>query len=420
MKKVFLLLFCCLTISSSFGQTNKTITSFSKFYKANQPDSIFNLFSSQMKTAIKPEGTVQFISQLKTQLGEIVAINESKAKSADALEFRLSFEKPLVDMAIYISKDSIGGMFQRPREPKKSDSVDTNSSDNYNVDNPIGTVYGTLTLPKDKNKVPIVLMIGGSGPTDRNMNQGQALSTNSFAMLAKDLAENGIASVRYDKGGVGKSSKAINPENINLDDYINDASLFINKLSADNRFSKIIVLGHSEGALIGSVASLRAKPAAYISLCGFDSNMVDLMGQQLKPVLSSQDFAVYTELAESMKAGKVFKRDLPASFGGNFTATNQSFLISMLKYDASTEIAKLKIPVLVIGGSTDIQVPASAAVNLAKMNKKAALKIIPEMNHVLKKAASDRAANVATYNNPALPLHPDLVPILKSFILTIK
>jgi len=91
-----------------------------------------------------------------------------------------------------------------------------------------------------------------------------------------------------------------------------------------------------------------------------------------------------------------------------------------LKYDASTEIAKLKIPVLVIGGSTDIQVPASAAVNLAKMNKKATLKIIPEMNHVLKKAASDRAANVATYNNPALPLHPDLVPILKNFILTIK
>jgi pimeloyl-ACP methyl ester carboxylesterase len=263
-------------------------------------------------------------------------------------------------------------------------------------------------------------MIGGSGPTDRNMNQGQALRTNSFALLTKELAENGIASVRYDKRGAGKSIKAINPEKYKLDDYINDAKLFIDRLSLDNQFSKIIVLGHSEGAMVGLVATLQAKVAAYISLSGFETNMVDIMGEQLKPIISPQDYIVYTELTDSLKAGKILTKVLPASFGGIFSRANQIFLIFMLKYNPSKEISKLKIPLLIIGGSADIQVPAEAAVRLGKMNKKATLKIIPEMNHVLKKSSLDRTSNLATYGDPNLPLHQDLVPILKNFISTVK
>jgi hypothetical protein len=150
MKKIFLLLLSCLSIHASFGQTNKTINNFSKFYKANQPDSIFNLFSSQMRTAIKLEGTIQMVSQLKSQLGEISDITETKGELADGRTFRLSFERPLVYITLTILEDSIAGIGQKVPEAKKSDFVDTNSTDNFNVDNPIGKLYGTLTLPKDK------------------------------------------------------------------------------------------------------------------------------------------------------------------------------------------------------------------------------------------------------------------------------
>jgi pimeloyl-ACP methyl ester carboxylesterase len=290
------------------------------------------------------------------------------------------------------------------------------SPDNFYIDNSIGKIYGTLTLPKETRKVPVVLMIGGSGPTDRNMNQGQTLRTNSFLLLAKGLAENGIASLRYDKRGVGASTGAVNDKNLTLDDFINDANLLVSKLAVDDRFSEIIILGHSEGAAIGLMTSIMTVPAAFISFSGYENDMVTLIGQQLKPALNPKEYNLYTELADSLKAGKIVRRNLPASLAPMFTLSSQVFLSSTLKYDQRKEIQKLTIPVLVIGGSTDLQVPAKAAMRLAEMNKRATLKVIPEMNHVLKRAPADRRANLATYDQPTLPLHEDILPLITNFI----
>ena len=416
MKKTIIIACCILMLYSANAQTSNTATKFSQFFKANQTDSIFNLFNSQMKGALKIEGTRQFLTQVKGQLGEIVAVRQMETKVDGVSDFRLSFEKPIVEIALMIMKDSIVGVLQKPVPVKKTDTVEKYSPDNFSVENSIGKLYGTLTLPKDKKKVPVVLMIGGSGPTDRNMNQGQTLRTNSFLLLAKELAQNGIASLRYDKRGVGKSLGAANTSKLTLDDFINDAKLFVSKLASDDRFSKIIILGHSEGALIGLITSLQTKPAAFISICGVNDNMVDLMRVQFKAILTSQNFDIFTELADSLKAGKIFDRKLPASLASIFTPPNQEFVISTLKYNPRKEIHKLKIPILVIGGTTDLQVPAEAATSLAKMNKGANLKVISGMNHVLKRAPSDRMSNLATYNNPTLPLQEDLVPILTNFI----
>lgn len=402
--------------SSANAQTNKTVVKFTEFFKANQTDSIFNLFTHKLKAALKVEGTKQFVMTVKGQLGEIVGYREVETQVKEVSEFRLSFEKPIVDLALYISKDSITGIFQKAVQAQEKDSVDIYSPDNYSIDNSYGKLQGTLVLPKDKKKVPVVLMIGGSGATDRNMNQGQALKTNAFLLLAKGLAENGIATLRYDKRGVGTSMQAVNGTGLTFDDLIKDANLFVSKLAADERFSSIIVLGHSEGAAIGLITSLQTKPDAFISLCGFTNDIVTLMSQQLKPMLSKEDFNVYTEIADSLQAGKIVKRAMPAALGPIFTPTNQAYLISSLKYNPSQEIQKLKIPILVIGGTTDLQVPAEAATQLASRNKKATLSIVPDMNHILKKATSDRMSNLATYNNPTLPLHKDMVPLLVKFI----
>jgi len=416
MKKVILLLLNCFILSSSFGQASTIIAKFSRFYKANQADSIYTLFSAPMKSALHAEGNRQFFKEMKEQLGEITGTTASPVQTGSITEFRLSFEKPIMDYAVYIENEKVAGIYQKEISKKRADALPDESPDNFSVENKIGKLYGTLTLPKQQGKVPVVVMIGGSGPTDRNMNQGKELSTNSFLMLAKGLAANGIAAVRYDKRAVGKSAAATQTANISLDDYINDANLFFNKLSADSRFSKVIILGHSEGALIGLIAALQVKPAAYISLCGMEHNLVDLMGQQLKPVLSLTEYQIFREIADSLKAGKMVKRAMPSTFAPLFTPSSQSFLISSLKYDASTEIKKLNIPLLVVGGTTDIQIPAVAATHLAKLNSRATLKIIPGMNHILKKAPLDQALNVATYSIPSLPLHPGLLPVITAFI----
>jgi fermentation-respiration switch protein FrsA (DUF1100 family) len=144
--------------------------------------------------------------------------------------------------------------------------------------------------------------------------------------------------------------------------------------------------------------------------------MVALIGEQFKPILTTEDFKVFTEVADSLKAGKIVNRTLPAALAPIFTPSSQAFLISTLKCDTSKEMQKLKVPVLVIGGSKDLQVPADDATQLAKMNKGATLKIVQEMNHVLKKAPLNRGENLATYNNRSLQLHEEVIPILTSFI----
>ena len=416
MKKAFLVLWLIAMVCSAQAQIPNAPLKFTEFFKANQTDSIYNLFTAKMKRAINIEGTKQLLGQLKSQLGEVNNVREMESKVNGLSEFRLSFERPIVEIALIVDKDSIAGILQKAVQTNKEDSSQTDSPDNFTVDNSIGKLHGTLTLPKDKKKVPVVLMIGGSGPTDRNMNQGQELRTNSFQLLAKGLAENGIASLRYDKRGVGKSRGAANASSLTLDNFINDAKLFMNKLASDDRFSDVIILGHSEGAAIGLITSLQTKPDAYISLCGFKNDMLTLMGEQFKPILTPEDFKVFTELADSLKAGKIVNRTLPAALSPIFTPKSQAFLISTLQYNPSKEIKKLKIPILIIGGSTDLQVSAEAATELAKASKTAILKIIPQMNHVLKKASSDRLSNIATYNNQSLTLHEEVVPILTGFI----
>lgn len=393
-----------------------TVTKFNTYYSSNQADSIFLLFNAKMKDAVKPEGATMLVNQLKSGLGTIVKTRKVESPAPGVNEYRISFEKPIVDLALIIQEDSIAGIWQRPVENTRSDSTVQASPDNFSVDNDYGTLYGTLVLPEVEGKVPVVLMIAGSGPTDRNMNQGAALKTNSSLLLAEALAEKGIASLRYDKRGVGKSVEAVGSADVVLEDFIKDAKLFVSKLQSDPRFSNVIVLGHSEGSIVGSVASLRSKPTAFISLCGPASSMLDLIEFQIKDHISSDHLLIANEVLDSLRAGKTFNRDLPPTLAPLFHPTVQPFLISANQYNPAAVVSKLNIPVLVVGGDNDIQVGVEETNLLAKAAKKGTVRTIHRMNHILKIAPSERSGSLATYNMPELPLHPDLAPILIAFI----
>ena len=278
------------------------------------------------------------------------------------------------------------------------------------------TIYGTVTLPVIYTEVPVVLIIAGSGPTDRDSNNTYGLLTDSSKMIAYELAQNGIASVRYDKRGIGESSKAMkSEEDLVFDDYINDAVNWVQMLYNDKRFSKIAILGHSEGSLIGMIAAEKTKVDAFISVAGMGYSFYDTLKRQLK----TQPKDVYNECVRIMDELKKGNRvaDVSKDYYSLFRPSVQPYLISVFKYDPAVEIKKLNIPVLIIQGTTDLQVTVDDATILKNSNPDAVLKIIDGMNHILKDAPIDQEKNLKTYSNPKLPLSSVFKESLINFIM---
>ena len=283
---------------------------------------------------------------------------------------------------------------------------------------PAGTLKGTLLSFKGKKAVPLVLIISGSGPTDRNGNN-PAMQNNSLKYLAESLARQGIASFRYDKRGVAESRNAmVKEDSLTFETYINDAVAWINFLKKDRRFSKIIVAGHSEGALIGMVAADKTHADGYVSIAGAGKPAAQIIRTQLK----SQPEAIRAEagkILDSLQAGKLVAQPNPM-FAALFRPNVQPYLVSWFKYDPAAEIKKLTVPVLIVQGTTDVQVGTDDAQTLAAAAPSATLVLVEGMNHILKEAEADFQKNVATYNDPALPLKPELAAHLQGFFKQFK
>jgi pimeloyl-ACP methyl ester carboxylesterase len=279
-----------------------------------------------------------------------------------------------------------------------------------------GNIYGTLSLPETQSQSPVVLIIAGSGPTDRNGNQAM-MQNNSLKYLAEGLAENGVASLRFDKRGIGES-KMINmrEENLRFDHYIDDVRLWIDYLSRDARFSSITVAGHSEGSLIGMIASKNhPKVKSFISLAGSALPADEIIREQLK----SQPQALQEMVApilEQLMEGKTVP-DVSPMLASLFRASVQPYLMSWMKYKPQTELGKLNIPILILQGTNDIQVGVHHADLLSEANPRAQKVIIDGMNHVLKPCESkDQAAQMIAYTNPGLPLSGAVIPAILRFI----
>jgi len=277
-----------------------------------------------------------------------------------------------------------------------------------------GEIHGTISCPTSTNKLPIVLIIAGSGPTDRNGNNPM-MTNNSLKMLAEGLFENNIASLRYDKRGVAESKEAaLNENDLRFECYIEDAKAWVDLLSKDSRFSEIIIAGHSEGSLIGMIASQKKEVAKYISLegCGYPAGQrikEQLAGQP--PVVLSHSLAIIEKLEKGEKVDTV-----PQFLYSLFRPSVQPYMISWFKYDPSKEISCLKKPILIIQGTFDIQVSVSDADKLYEANNNSEKHIIEGMNHILKPSEADRMKNIQTYSNPVLPLKDGLISTISIFI----
>jgi hypothetical protein len=282
------------------------------------------------------------------------------------------------------------------------------------------TLYGTLFVPDGAGKKPVVLIVAGSGPTDRNGNSAVLPGHNdTYKMLANALALNGIASLRYDKRAIGESKlpAGAKEDDLRFEDYVGDAEAWIAKLRQDPRFGPVIIAGHSEGSLIAIIAGREAKADAVISISGAAASAADLLRDQLKaPLAGTPDLAATSEqILHGLEQGKT-TADVPPQLVALYRPSVQPYLISWIHYVPGSEIAKLTVPVLILQGTTDIQVPVSAAQALKAAKPDATLVIVEGMNHVLKIVPDDRARQVASYSDPTLPIAPELTRAVVAFV----
>lgn len=276
-------------------------------------------------------------------------------------------------------------------------------------------IDGTLLLPDPSEAAPMVIIIGDSGPVDRNGNQ-MMMKNNALRFLAEGLSREGIASFRYDKRLVKIMKKgAMDESKINFSDFIEDANAIISHFKNDKRFSKIYVLGHGQGSLVGMIAA-QGKADGFISIAGAGQELDDVIVAQLEqqaPGLKDNARQAFDDLRATGVAvnyspgiSSIFRKEI------------QPFIYSWMQYNPKKEIAKLSIPVLIINGDKDLQVQVSEAELLKAAKPDAQYKIIKDMNHIFKEIRGDDIENSKSYNEYNRPIIPTLLEVISSFILS--
>ncbi|MDO4782056.1 MAG: alpha/beta hydrolase [Capnocytophaga felis] len=272
---------------------------------------------------------------------------------------------------------------------------------------------GTLYTPEASQPTDLVILIAGSGPTDRNGNQ-PLMKNNSLKFLAQELTKNGISVFSYDKRIFGlMKQNNLKEEELSFNDFIEDAVLITEFFLKEKKYKSVTIAGHSEGSLIGMVASQKANVDKFVSIAGAGSPINKVIEYQMEknaPLLLKQSQEILSEL----KKGNVVEVQNPM-LQSVFRKSVQPYMISWIKYDPKIQIQKLKIPVLIVNGTSDLQVPVSEAEILKEASPNAKFCIIEKMNHVLKTVTND-AENMQSYANPNLPINAKLVEEITNFI----
>lgn len=413
MKKIILFLLAISAGTTTYSQTaadyETVIGQFQRYYNSNKVDSIQYILSDIMKQVSPLEKTQKMMMQLKDQYGNMQSYSRTK-HDKQFTYYKTDFKLRTMTLVMGLDKEKKISNFrfvEYQPEPVFVNNIFFAAGKD--------TIFGALTLPEQTGKkVPVVMIIAGSGPTDRDGNQGSSVKTNTYLMIADSLKKAGIASVRYDKRGVGASLGSIEKEeDVRFEDEINDAAGFIKILKQDSRFSKVYVLGHSEGSLIGMVAANKEKPAGFISVAGAGERIDKIIEQQLS-MQSSTLTEKATIILDSLAAG-YNPKNIDPYLETLFRPSTLPYMISWLKYDPQKEIKKLSGKVLIIQGTTDVQVSVDDAKKLKKAKPEATLKLITGMSHIMKNGPADRTQNIATYTKTYLPLNDEIVPAIVKF-----
>lgn len=282
-----------------------------------------------------------------------------------------------------------------------------------------GALRGLMLSPGPET--PVVLIVPGSGPTDRDGNNPLGVNAAPYRMLAEALAGRNISTVRVDKHGMYASKESGPANDVTVDSYARDYRAWIDAVRAETGQSCVWLLGHSEGALMVSAAAEgREDVCGLILVAGMGRKLGPVLREQLAanpanvPLLDAANAAI-----DRIEAGeRVELSSLPPALRPLFPEAVQGYLVSAFAADPAEQVRRASLPTLIIQGTTDIQVSMEDARLLAEAaGPLGRLETIEGMNHVLKVAPENRLANMATYMNPDLPLAPGLADAIADFVL---
>jgi uncharacterized protein len=297
-----------------------------------------------------------------------------------------------------------------------SDSIETA----VEAPGPSGPLRGTMLAPAS-GAAPMMLIIPGSGPTDRDGNNRLGLKSSTYRLIAEALAARGIGTMRIDKRGMfGSSAAVVDANAVTIDDYASDVGSWTASIRKTTGAPFVCLLGHSEGGLVALAAAQKATDiCGLILLATAGAPLGEVLRQQLRanpanaPVLDQAMAAI-----EALEGGK--RADVSAmnpALLPLFAPQVQGFLINAFSYDPAKLIAAVEKSVLIVQGERDMQVGVADAERLKAAAPKAELVLLPQANHVLKAVDSDdRRANALTYSNPNLPLAPGVIDAIANFV----
>jgi hypothetical protein len=284
-----------------------------------------------------------------------------------------------------------------------------------------GTLHGAMLTPSDVARPPVVLIVPGSGPTDKDGNNPLGATAASYRRLAEAMVDQGVASVRIDKRGMFDSAgAAADPNKVTIADYARDVQAWAQALKPVTGARCIWLLGHSEGALVAAAAAAERSD----DVCGLV--LVAAPGRPLGQVLRDQlkaNPANAALMADALAVIEKLERRQPVDVSRLdpalqrlFSPVVQPFLMDLIAYDPPELLKKYKGPVLVVQGTTDLQITMADAERLAAARPGVKLVKVKGMNHVLKEAPADRAGNLATYRDPLKPVAHGAVDAIVDFV----
>lgn len=285
---------------------------------------------------------------------------------------------------------------------------------------PKGPLKGTLLTPNSK-PTAVVLIVPGSGPTDRNGNNPLGVNASPYRLLAEGLAAKGYATLRIDKRGMFASAMAVEDANaVTIADYVDDVRTWVKVLKEHMHTPCIWVLGHSEGGVVALASAQEEDVCGVVLIATPGRPMGEVLRKQLNAnpeneMLLKQALPIINELEHGRR---VDITNIPPALQNLFNPAVQGFLINAFSYNPGHLISTIFKPVLLLQGQRDLQVEETDARLLKAANPRASLVILSNMNHVLKEITSDdRKVNIASYAETTSPLAPGLIDSIEQFLI---
>jgi uncharacterized protein len=274
-------------------------------------------------------------------------------------------------------------------------------------------IEGTLLSTNSSEK--LVIIVAGSGPTDRNGNNPLGVNSDTYKQLADSLVTSNIATFRYDKRGIGASAAALTDQSkLSFDDLVTDVADWVRFFQKDTRWKNIYIMGHSEGSLLGILAAQKTKINGFISLAGAGQNAEKIILKQ-----SANNGATALQLNEIVSKFDTLRQNLPIKHVPDYLISLfhpdiQLYVKTWNSYNPSDELKKIDCKTMIVNGTNDIQVDTNEASLLQKAKSSASFFLIKDMTHTLK--ISTNTGLNETYSDPKIPLSSELVRELRFFL----